>query len=239
MTPLPGRLRQQHDALHLSHRWFAFFEAPGSALAPHLEIFAPQVRLSGHQGRHLFADDLQSLADWFGTVPDERSSHHILHATFGPAPAGQSQLHMLVAYQAARPEGVQGAIIRYETRLSHGPEGARFLALDKTPILPDTCPTFSPSWAANRVLALAHAALAERPGSDARLRKALGSTAGQMRVQADAAEGSPCYQAMLSASDPDAEIGRNLLLQLEDDAAAPLPQLCSIVPADAHSGGHV
>ncbi|MGR3440440.1 hypothetical protein, partial [Salipiger abyssi] len=46
MTSLTDTQRRQHDALHLAHRWFAFFEAPDRALPPHLEIFAPQVRLT-------------------------------------------------------------------------------------------------------------------------------------------------------------------------------------------------
>lgn len=232
MTPSSEQLRAQHDALHLAHRWFAFFEAQGSALEPHLRIFDPQVRLSGHRGHHLFADDRDSLAAWFATVPGERSAHHILHATFAPAPQGQSRLNMLVAYQAMRPEGVQGAIIRYETELSHGPEGARFLTLDKTPILPDTQAIFAPSWAANRVLALAHAALAELPGSDARLREALGTATSQLQVQANVPEGSPTYRALLSAADTAAAGSLSLFLDLEDDAAQPLPAAASIIRAE-------
>ncbi|OCX65693.1 hypothetical protein BFP70_08745 [Thioclava sp. SK-1] len=232
MTLSSDQLRSQHDALHLAYRWFAFFEAPGSALAPHLEIFDPQVSLSGHQGRHLFADDRDSLATWFATVPGERSAHHILHATFEPAPRGQSRLNMLVAYQAVRPTGVQGAIIRYETELSHRPEGARFLSLDKTPILPDTQAIFAPSWAANRVLALAHAALAELLESDARLREALGAATSQLQVQANVPEGSPKYRALLSATDTSAAGGLSLFLDLEDDVSQPLPAVSSIIPAE-------
>lgn len=235
MTRSSDQLRAQHDALHLAYRWFAFFEAPGSALAPHLEIFDPQVRLSGHQGRHLFADDRDSLAAWFATVPGERSSHHILHAAFEPAPQGTSRLNMLVAYQAMRPTGVQGAIIRYETELSHGLEGARFLALDKTPILPDTQATFAPSWAANRVLALTHAALAELPESDARLREALGASTSQLQVQANVPEGSLRYHALLSAAGTEAAGSCHLLLDLEDDASAPLPALTRIIQAERSS----
>ncbi|WP_118137023.1 hypothetical protein [Oceanicella sp. SM1341] len=235
MTSSSDRLRAQHDALHLAHRWFAFFEAPGGDLERHLEIFDPQVRLSGHQGRRLFADDRDSLAAWFSTVPGERSSHHILHATFESAPRRQSRLNMLVAYQAVRPEGVQGAIIRYETELSHGPGGTRFLALDKTPILPDTQANFAPSWAANRVLALAHAALAELPGSDARLRETLGASTSQLQVRANVPEGSPRYHALLSAVGTDAAGGCHLMLELEDDVSGPLPALSRIIQAERTS----
>ena len=235
MTSSSDQLRAQHDALHLAYRWFAFFEAPGSALAPHLEIFDPQVRLSGHQGRHLFADDRDSLAAWFATVPGERSSHHILHAAFEPAPQGTLRLNMLVAYQAMRPTGIQGAIIRYETELSHGPDGARFLSLDKTPILPDTQAHFAPSWAANRVLALAHAALAELPESDARLREALGASTSQLQVQANVPEGSLRYHALLSAAGTEAAGGCHLLLDLEDDDSALLPALSRIIQAERSS----
>ncbi|WP_370159878.1 hypothetical protein, partial [Salipiger bermudensis] len=231
MTSSFDQMRAQHDALHLAHRWFAFFEAPGSPLETHLEIFDPRVRLSGQQGRRLFADDRDSLAAWFATVPGERSSHHILHATFDPAPQGTSRLNMLVAYQAIRPTGVQGAIIRYETELSHGPAGARFHSLDKTPILPDTQAHFAPSWAANRVLALAHAALAELPDSDARLREALGASTSQLQVQANVSEGSLRYHALLSAAGTEAAGGCHLLLDLEDDASALLPALSRIIQA--------
>ncbi|WP_335948198.1 hypothetical protein [Salipiger bermudensis] len=235
MTSSFDQMRAQHDALHLAHRWFAFFEAPGSPLETHLEIFDPQVRLSGQQGRRLFADDRDSLAAWFATVRGERSSHHILHAAFETAPQGTSRLNMLVAYQAMRPEGVQGAIIRYETELSHGPDGARFHSLDKTPILPDTQAHFAPSWAANRVLALAHAALAELPESDARLREALGASTSQLQVQANVPEGSLHYHALLSAAGTEAAGGCHLLLDLEDDVSAPLPALSRIVQAEQSS----
>lgn len=233
MTLSATELRQQHDALHLAHRWFAFFEAPGRALEPHLEIFSHEVRLSGHQGRHVFADDRQSLADWFDTVPDERSAHHILHATFEPAPPGQSLLNMLVAYQAERSEGVRGAIIRYETHLSHDREGARFRALDKTPILPDTRAAFEPSWAANRVLALVHATQAGHSRGDPRLRAVLSPGTSPVQVRADAAEGSTRYQAMLNARAPGTSAGRTVLLDLEDGAGATVPRLRSLVRAGA------
>lgn len=132
---------------------------------------------------------------------------------------------MLVAYQADRPEVVQGAIIRYEMHLALGREGARFLALDKTPILPDTRPVFEPSWAANRILALAHASLADLPTGDRRLRDVLSPGSAPILVRADAVEGSTHYQALLNASAPDTSVGRSFLLDLDDDAGATVPRM--------------
>ncbi len=43
-------LSQHHVALHLAHRWFAFLEAPEGDLDTHLQMFHPQVLLSGSRG---------------------------------------------------------------------------------------------------------------------------------------------------------------------------------------------
>ncbi|MGR3375166.1 hypothetical protein [Salipiger abyssi] len=143
---------------------------------------------------------------------------------------------MLVSYQAERPESVQGAIIRYETRLSHGAEGARFLALDKTPILPDAHPAFEPSWAANRVLALVHASLADLACGDPRLREVLSAAVAPMQVRADVVEGSVHYQALLNSSAPNMAAGRSFLLDLEDVAEATVPRMRRIAYLEVGSG---
>jgi hypothetical protein len=128
---------RNHVALHLTHRWFAFFEAPGGNLDAHLMMFHPQVRLSGNRGTHLFARDHASLVAWFASIPDAISSHHIVHSNYSTADNGDGLLNLVVAYQAPGDPDMHGSIISYETRIEYASGTPRFTSLDKTPILPN------------------------------------------------------------------------------------------------------
>jgi hypothetical protein len=218
-------VKEEHIALHLAHRWFAFLEAPGGDLDAHLGIFSPQVKLAGHRGSHLFAHDHASLIAWFGAIPDAISSHHIVHSNYSAVADGDGLLSMVVAYQSPAVGGMRGSIISYETRIEFAPGGARFVALDKTPVLGNTRLEYETSWSSNRVLARVHAELGGIVESDGQLRAALGSDARQVHVHATAPEGSGAYQAIVtSMSDSLAGI-RVVRLQLTDDGTATMPEI--------------
>jgi hypothetical protein len=191
--------QRNHIALHLAHRWFAFLEAPGGDMDTHLKMFHPQVRLSGHRGSHLFAKDHPSLLAWFKSIPDEISSHHIVHSAYSDAENGEGLLSMVVAYQAPSASGVHGSIISYETRIEFAPGAPRFIALDKTPILPNTKSGYETSWSANRVLARVHADLGGLNGTDERLISMLGHDVRQVSTLVSAPEGSRSYEAIVTA----------------------------------------
>ncbi|MEC5319252.1 hypothetical protein VSX61_09905 [Brenneria populi subsp. brevivirga] len=214
---------QHHIALYLAHRWFAFFEAPGGNLDTHMEIFHPQVRLSGHRGGHLFARDKASLRTWFASVPDEISSHHIVHSNYASADNGDGMLSIVVAYQSLTDSKMHGSIISYETRIEFTPDGGRFISLDKTPILANTRADYETSWAVNRALALVHAELAGITGSDGQLRTALGKDARQVTVHATAPEASQIYEARVTCNSGDPAASRAVHLTLSDDGKASLP----------------
>lgn len=184
-------LDRYHIALHVAHRWFAFLEAPGGNLEAHLAMFHPQVRLSGRRGGHLFASDHQSLVAWFDAVPDEVSSHHIVHSSYSIADNGDGLLSMVVAYQAKGELGVHGSIISYETRIEFAPGAPRFIALDKTPILSNTRAEYETSWSTNRALALIHAELGGIGSADSRLCAALGDDVRLVFAKAAAPERQP------------------------------------------------
>ncbi len=223
-------VNRHHVALHLAHRWFAFLEAPGGDLDTHLQMFHPQVRLSGNRGGHLFARDHDSLQAWFAAVPDGISSHHIVHSTYASADNGDGLLDMVVAYQSPGDAGVHGSIISYATRIEFAPDGARFTALDKTPILGNTRPDYETSWATNRVLARVHAELGGITGSDGQLRAALGNDMRQVFAHASAPEASRAYEALVTSSGGDPAGTRALRLKLSDDARATLPTIEQIEP---------
>jgi hypothetical protein len=216
--------RQHHVALHLAYRWFAFFETPGGDLDAHMAIFDPGVQLTGGRGRHLFARGHDGLRRWFANVPDALSSHHVVHSTCTLA-EGAGLLTMVVAYQSPEGSGMHGSIISYEARIAFTPSGARFKALDKTPILPDTRSSYETSWSTNRVLARVHAELGGIAGADGTLRAALGDHSREVSARAIAPEGSPAYEALVTGygSDPHASV-RVLRLAVVDDVKAPLPQ---------------
>ncbi|TCB77269.1 hypothetical protein [Acinetobacter sp. ANC 4173] len=220
--------QRQYMALHLAHRWFAFLEAPVGDLHSHLSIFHPQVRLSGHRGHHLFAHDHDSLITWFAAVPDEISSHHIVHANFATAQNGEGHLNMVIAYQTPTASGVHGSIISYETRIEFSAEGARFIALDKTPILANTRPEYETSWAMNRVLARVYAELAVITESDGQLTQILGEAVSQVTVHAPVAEASTDYVAQLSCISGIPASQHTLQLTVHDDGHSSLPSFVEI-----------
>jgi len=221
-------LSRHHVALHLAHRWFAFLEAPGADLGTHLTMFHPQVRLSGSRGGHLFARDHKSLKDWFASVPDAISSHHIVHSNYVTADNGDGLLSMVVAYQSPGDSGMRGSIISYETRIEFATDAARFTALDKTPILPNTRLDYETSWSTNRVLALIHAELGGITGSDGKLRAALGNNVRQVFVHVAAPEASCDYDALVTSSNVDPAEVRILHLKLTDDGNATMPSVVQI-----------
>jgi len=219
---------RNHIALHLAHRWFAFLEAPGGDLVSHLQMFHPQVRLSGHRGAHLFAKDHQTLIAWFNAVPDEISSHHIVHSSYSDGDNGEGLLSMVVAYQAPGESGVHGSIISYETRIEFAPGAPQFIALDKTPILPNTKSGYETSWSTNRVLARVHAELGGIAGSDHGLRSKFGSDLRQVTAKVSAPEGSRSYEAFVTAIGDDPIRPIAVCLVMVDDVVSDLPTIDTI-----------
>ncbi|MFJ4052977.1 hypothetical protein ACIPZC_05830 [Pseudomonas sp. NPDC089743] len=219
--------RAHHIALSMAHRWFAFFEAPGGGMGLHLTLFHPNVQLSGHRLNHMFANEHESLQAWFAAVPDEVSSHHIIHSSFSIAGNGDGLLDMIVAYQAPGEARMQGAIISYETRIDFASPSPRFIALDKTPILPNTKERYETSWAVNRVLARLHAALGGITDEDDALFVALGHEVQLISAVAAAPEGSPAYDAVVSVIGVDGLL-RNARLHFSDNVAQPLPTLDAV-----------
>lgn len=226
---VPPMAARHHIALHLAHRWFAFLEAPGGDLETHLAIFNPQVRLSGHRGSHLFARDHQSLATWFASIPDTRSAHHVVHSNYATTDGGDGLLNMVVAYQSPAGPSVHGSIISYETRIEFVPGGARFIALDKTPILVNTRLTYETSWSANRVLARVHAELGGIVKSDGRLHALLGRDVRQVHVHASGPEGSSAYQAVVTGIGGEPPAIRTVHLELTDNVKSPVPMVERVV----------
>jgi len=221
---------RRHIALHLAHRWFAFLEAPGGDLSAHLTMFHPEVRLSGHRGTHMFANDHRSLVAWFAAVPDTISSHHIVHSVYSDADNGQGVLRMVVAYQAPGDTEPHGSIISYETRIEFAANTPRFVALDKTPTLSNTRPTYETSWATNRVLSLVHAELGGITRSTGSLRAALGDDVRQVFAQVTAPEGSRSYEALITSIDGELLGSRAVRIDIQDDIRSPLPTAKHLEP---------
>ncbi|MDC8746755.1 hypothetical protein NY751_11860 [Xanthomonas campestris] len=221
----PALTQQQHAALHLAHRWFAFLEAPGGDLQDHLTLFHPEVRLTGRRGGYLFAQDHASLSAWLSAVPDAISSHHIVHSTYTTDEHGAGLLNMVVAYQAPGATGTHGSIISYETRIAFDAPLARFVMLDKTPILPNTRPQYAPSWATNRVLALVHGTLAGLTAPNNDLVRALGGDVRHVHAEAMATEGSHAYSAIVTTRGAHPAGIRVTHLALMDDVKGPVPTI--------------
>lgn len=217
-----------HVALHLAHRWFAFFEAPGGDLDAHLMMFHPQVRLSGNRGSHLFARDHASLVEWFSAIPDAVSSHHIVHSSYSTADNGDGLLNLVVAYQAPGNPDMHGSIISYETRIEYASGTPRFSSLDKTPILPNKRLDYETSWSVNRVLSWVHAELGGITESDGQLRAALGNDVRQVCAQATAAEGSDGYSAIVTAVGGHPMGVRGVRLEFADDVRTIMPAVTKI-----------
>lgn len=222
---------QMHLALHLAHRWFAFLEAPGGDLNSHLRMFHPQVRLSGYEKKHIFADDHETLTAWFAAVPDQISSHHIIHSDYAVASNGEGVLNMVVAYQAPGNPGMHGSIISYETRIDFSEGVPRFVALDKTPILSNRRPDYETSWASNRVLSWVHAELGGIIPSDGYLRELLGNDVRQISAHVAVPEGSRTYGALVVGITGSAAEARAVHLKFSDSLSTSIPMLEHIAPA--------
>lgn len=225
VLPIEPISRSNHVALHLAHRWFAYLEAPGGDLNEHLNIFHPNVQLSGHRMNHIFAHDHQSLVAWFASIPDEISSHHVIHSNYSTAENGDGLLNMVVAYQAPGASRMQGSIISYETRIEFSPGAPRFIALDKTPILSNRRSSYETSWSTNRVLARVHAELGGLTGASDSVRRVLGDEVLQLSAQVTAPEGSSEYDAVVSAIMNDPAGVRVVQMRLIDDVGQSMPSI--------------
>lgn len=223
--PIEALTPSNHIALHLAHRWFAFLEAPGGDLNEHLKMFHPNVLLSGHRMHHVFAQDHQSLVAWFASIPDKISAHHIIHSNYSTAENGDGLLNMVVAYQAPGKAGMQGSIISYETRIEFSPGAPRFISLDKTPILSNKRSSYETSWSTNRVLARVHAELGGQNGVSDSVRRALGNEVRHLSAQVVASEGSPAYDAVVTAVMGEPAGVRVVKLRLTDDVARSMPSI--------------
>ncbi|MDR6438720.1 hypothetical protein J2790_003887 [Paenarthrobacter nicotinovorans] len=123
-------------------------------------MFANDVQLTGRRGSIRFARGSKELEQWFRDVPDEFSSHRIIHSSWKAGDGHNGKLDFIVAYQSPAQDGtVSGSIISYETIISFADDRPRFLSLDKTPILPNPRMQYSPTWAEHRVLGFVHAVL--------------------------------------------------------------------------------
>jgi hypothetical protein len=225
----PPMAARNHIALHLAHRWFAFFEAPGGDLDAHLEMFHPQVRLSSNRGNHVFARDHASLIDWFAAIPDAVSSHHIVHSNYSTANNGDGLLNMVVAYQAPGNPGMHGSIISYETRVEFASGTARFSSLDKTPILPNKRLEYETSWSNNRVLSWVHAELGGITESSGQLRAVLGNDVQQVSAQSNAPEGQGAYSAIVTSIGGNPVDVRAVHLEFTDNVRAIMPTAMKVV----------
>ncbi|MFJ4107768.1 hypothetical protein [Oerskovia enterophila] len=220
--------RRKHAALALAHRWFAFLETDWGNTPDHMTMFEPAVTLTGHHGGVTFAHSHESLQRWFEAVPDATSAHHMLHAVWSEAGAGSGGLSFVVAYQTPTLDGVAGAIIKYDTVITFRDGQARFVALDKTPVLPDTDPVYQPSWAAHRVGGLIHSALAN-PKDQPIFVAALGplTSTADVKVWAPSSAPASSYTAYVTIRGQNAS-PRTVRIALLDNADATHPTVSSI-----------
>jgi hypothetical protein len=229
---MTGMSRRSHAALSLAHRWFAFLESPAGNLEEHLDLFEDNVQLTGRRGEVRFAHGHQELAQWFRAVPDEVSSHRILHSNWLERTGVEGTLDFLVAYQAPTADGsVGGSIIRYQTVVSFVDESPRFAALDKTPILPNTKREYAPTWAEHRVSGFVHALLGKQL-THAEAADALGDLtkgASKVDVWAPAPELSPTYDAFLTIGTADGNF-RTAAWRFQDDGDTAFPAPLQIAP---------
>ncbi|MFJ5956466.1 hypothetical protein ACIQC5_10950 [Paenarthrobacter sp. NPDC092416] len=221
-----------HAALSLAHRWFAFLETPAGNVEEHLGLFAKDVQLTGRRGQVCFAHGRAELERWFGAVPEEISSHRIIHSTWTDGEGEVGKLDFVVAYQATTAHGgVSGSIISYETVISFANDQPHFLALDKTPILPNARKEYAPTWAEHRVLGFVHAALSGQLTSQAatdalHLALSAGSNVG---VWAPAPELSRVYDAFLTVGTSEGNV-YTAWWRFHDDGDAAFPALERTAP---------
>jgi hypothetical protein len=229
---MTGMSRRSHAALSLAHRWFAFLESSAGNLEEHLDLFEDNVQLTGRRGEIHFAHGRQELAQWFRAVPDEVSSHRILHSNWTERTGVEGTLDFLVAYQTPTADGsVGGSIISYQTVVSFADEIPRFVSLDKTSILPNTKRDYAPTWAEHRVSGFVHALLgkalthAEAAGALRDLTKG----ASNVDVWAPAPERFPTYDAFLAIGTADGNF-HTAAWRFQDDGDTAFPAPLQIVP---------
>ncbi|OZE79168.1 hypothetical protein CH304_19515 [Rhodococcus sp. 15-649-1-2] len=214
---------RRYAALALAHRWFAFLETEWGNLPDHLEIFDSSVTLSGRRGTVAFARDRNELVSWFAAVPDDTSSHHLLHSVWTDGGPDVGSLSFVVAYQA--PKGdlpAAGSIIHYTTSVAFRSGAARFVALDKTPVLSDTDPVYQPSWAAHRAQAYLYTLLAS-PDLNPDLAQALGAPDNAViRAWSVGAAPANSYAVTIAVQEPEFEL-RAAHWQFDDSRDALLP----------------
>jgi hypothetical protein len=225
---MTGMSPKSHAALSLAHRWFAFLESPAGNVEEHLNLFGSNVQLTGRRGQLHFAHGHTELAQWFRAVPDEISSHRILHSSWTEGIGEEGTLDFLVAYQAPTADGsVGGSVISYQTVVSFAEDVPRFLALDKTPILPNTRPDYAPTWAEHRVSGFVYAILGQRlihqKAADAI--RDIPTAASKVDVWAPAPERSPAYDAFLTIGTADGTFhAAGWRFRDDGDAAFPVPE---------------
>ncbi|RZL24657.1 MAG: hypothetical protein EOP31_14535 [Rhodococcus sp. (in: high G+C Gram-positive bacteria)] len=216
---------RRYAALALAHRWFGFLETEWGETLEHLEMFDPSVTLSGRDGTVVFARDRDELRAWFAAVPDPTSSHHILHSVWTDGGPDGGSLSFVVAYQAPREDlPPVGSIIRYTTTVTFHGGTARFAALDKTPVLPNTEPNYQASWAAHRAQAYLYTLLSA-PDLNPSAAETLGSP-GDAVIQAWAPAPAPASSYTATIIVQEQNCGpRVSRWQFEDswDAALPTP----------------
>jgi hypothetical protein len=231
-----------HAALSLAHRWFAFLESSAGNVTDHLGLFANNVRLTGRRGEVRFAHGHNDLAHWFQAIPDEISSHRILHSTWTEGTGEKGNLDFVVAYQTPTADGgVGGSVISYETVVSFADDVPRFEALDKTPILPNTRHEYAPTWAEHRAYAFVHAVLGKQlthqEAADALDDTSFAATA--IEVWAPVPERSTAYDAYLTIGAADGTLHTAVWrFQDDGDSAFPVPEriarLCRLTMQDEH-----
>jgi len=219
---------RNHAALSLAHRWFAFLESSAGNVEEHLGIFMNDVRLTGRGGQVRFAQGHGELAQWFRAVPDEISSHRILHSTWTEGPGGNGTLNFVVAYQApAADGGVGGSVMSYETAVSFEDERPRFVALDKTPILANTRNEYAPTWAEHRVHGFVHAVLGKQltHHKAAEAFSDISAAGSVIEVWAPVPERSTAYDAYVTIGTPDGSFhAAGWRFHDDGDAAFPVPE---------------
>jgi hypothetical protein len=220
--------RRDHATLSLAHRWFAFLESSAGNVEEHLGLFVKNVQLTGRRGQVRFAHGHNELAQWFRAVPDEISSHRILHCTWKEGTGAEGNLDFIVAYQTPTADGgVGGSVISYQTVVSFADDVPRFVALDKTPILPNTRHEYSPTWAEHRVYGFVHAVLGKQlthqEAADAFRDISLAGS--RVKVWAPVPEGSTAYDAFLTIGTADGSLHTaGWRFHDDGDAAFPFPQ---------------
>ncbi|KQR74425.1 hypothetical protein ASF98_21910 [Arthrobacter sp. Leaf337] len=198
----------------------------------HLDLFENNIQLTGRLGEVQFAHGHLELAQWFRTVPDEVSSHRILHSNWTERTGAEGTLDFLVAYQTPTADGsAGGSVISYQTTVSFADEIPRFVALDKTPILPNTKRVYAPTWAEHRVSGFMHALLGTQLTHAEAADALCDITDGVSKVDvwAPVPERSPVYDAFLTIGTADGNF-HTAAWRFHDDGDTAFPAPLQIAP---------